>query len=66
MQEGSTVDIKTNAGYPTHVVEEISAFYYDLALLKSRTDVKSSSYGEPGPYTTVADYVSTLSVGIKY
>ena len=43
MQAGSFAEIKTNAGYPNHVTEEMSASYYDEVLQKTRTDVKSSS-----------------------
>ena len=51
--------VRTNAGFPPYLDEEIAVQYFDYVKQKERIDVATCTYGDPGPYTKIYDY-STL------
>jgi hypothetical protein len=61
-QGESNVVMDTNAGYPPHYEETITATYYDITQQAKRFDVSYSSYGQKGPYQMIYKYDSLYPV----
>ena len=50
----------TNTGYPPHVTMTYSNMYKDSDKKMYRDDIETTTYGTPGPYTTIYDYSETF------